>query len=227
MSDTSVVAAEQLAKDYGEGFGLSPIDLTVEPGELVLLVGHNGSGKSTLLGLLSGFLEPTEGSVSILGADPDSVTARTKRSYLPDEPILYNDLSLWEHIAFNAALHNASAWEGAAEEMLQHFQLTDRVDDLPARFSRGMRQKAAMIVGLVRPFELLLIDEPFLGLDVAGQNSLVTILGDLATAGRTVICSTHQPNLTAIATRCVGLRDGELVYDGPPDPGTISGIIYG
>ncbi|MGA9598156.1 MAG: ATP-binding cassette domain-containing protein, partial [Acidimicrobiia bacterium] len=81
MNDQPVVSAEQLAKDYGDGFGLSPTDLTVGSGELVLLVGHNGSGKSTLLGLLSGFLDPTEGSVSILGASPDSVTARTSRSY--------------------------------------------------------------------------------------------------------------------------------------------------
>ena len=227
MNDQPVVSAEQLAKDYGDGFGLSPTDLTVGSGELVLLVGHNGSGKSTLLGLLSGFLDPTEGSVSILGAAPDSVTARTSRSYLPDEPILYNDLTLWEHIAFNAALHNAPEWEAAAEELLANFLLTNRMDDLPARFSRGMRQKAAMIVGLVRPFELLLIDEPFLGLDVAGQNALVTILGALADAGKSVICSTHQPNLTAISSRCIGLRDGEVVYDGKPDQDVISRIIHG
>jgi ABC-type multidrug transport system ATPase subunit len=227
MSDKAVVQAEQLAKDYGEGFGLSPLDMTVDPGELVLLVGHNGSGKSTLLGLLSGFLEATGGSVSILGSAPDSVTARTKRSYLPDEPILYNDLTLWEHIAYNAALHSAPEWEGAAEELLDNFQLTDRMNDLPARFSRGMRQKAAMIVGLVRPFELLLIDEPFLGLDVAGQNALVTILGALASAGKAVICSTHQPNLTSISSRCIGLRDGQKVYDGKPDQDVISRIIHG
>jgi ABC-type multidrug transport system ATPase subunit len=227
MTEGPIVTAEQVSKDYGEGFGLSPIDLNVEPGELALLVGHNGSGKSTLLGLLSGFLEPTEGKVSIGGAPADSVKARTKRSYLPDEPILYNDLTLWEHIAFNAALHDAHQWEDAAEELVANFQLTDRMDDLPARFSRGMRQKAAMTIGLVRPFELLLIDEPFLGLDVAGQNALVTILSDLAESGRTVICSTHQPNLTAAASRCIGLRDGQLVYDGEPDQKVISRIIHG
>jgi ABC-type multidrug transport system ATPase subunit len=227
MTDKPAISAEQLAKDYGDGFGLNPMDLEVGAGELVLLVGHNGSGKSTLLGLLSGFLDPTEGTVSIKGAPADSVTARTSRSYVPDEPILYNDLTLWEHIAYNAALHNARDWEGAAEDLIESFQLTDRVDDLPARFSRGMRQKAAMIIGLVRPFDLLLMDEPFLGLDVAGQNALVTILGDLAKAGRSVLVSTHQPNLTAAATRCVGLRDGELIYDGKPDPEVISRIIHG
>jgi ABC-type multidrug transport system ATPase subunit len=227
MSDTPVISAEQLAKDYGDGFGLNPLDLVVDTEELVLLVGHNGSGKSTLLGLLSGFLEPSDGRVSILNAPADSVAARTHRSYVPDEPILYNDLTMWEHIAYNAALHNASGWEGAAEELLENFQLTGRVDDLPARFSRGMRQKAAMIIGLVRPFELLLMDEPFLGLDVAGQNALVSILGDLARAGRTILVSTHQSNLTAVASRCVGLRDGDLVYDGAPDGDVISRIIHG
>jgi ABC-2 type transport system ATP-binding protein len=227
MTDKAIISAEQLAKDYGDGFGLNPMDLAVGVGELVLLVGHNGSGKSTLLGLLSGFLEASAGTVTIKGSPPDSVKARTGRSYVPDEPILYNDLTMWEHIAYNAALHDARDWEGAAEDLLESFQLTDRVDDLPARFSRGMRQKAAMIIGLVRPFDLLLMDEPFLGLDVAGQNALVTILSDLATAGRTVLVSTHQPNLTKAATRCVGLRDGDLVYDGAPDPDVISRIIHG
>jgi ABC-type multidrug transport system ATPase subunit len=227
MSEQPVLSVEGLAKDYGDGFGLNRLDLSIDRGELVLLVGHNGSGKSTLLGLVSGFLEPTEGSVSILGSPADSVEARTARSYVPDEPILYSDLTMWEHIAYNAALHGTPDWEGAAEDLLVTFQLMDRTDDLPARFSRGMRQKAATIVGLVRPFDLLLMDEPFLGLDVAGQDALVTILGDLAGAGRSVVVSTHQPNLTAVATRCVGLRDGDMVYDGDPDPDVIGRIIHG
>lgn len=227
MNASPIVAAEELAKDYGDGFGLATTDLQIDAGELVLLVGHNGSGKSTLLGLLGGFLEPTEGSVQIVGSPPDSVTARIARSYLPDQPVLYNDLTMWEHIAYNAALHNTPDWEDKAKDLLERFQLTDRADDLPARFSRGMKQKAATIIGLVRPFQLLLIDEPFLGLDASGQNTLVEILGSLAAADKSIIVSTHQPNITAIATRCLGLRDGQLVFDGTPDPETITRIIYG
>ncbi len=223
----TVLRADGLAKDYGEGFGLSPLDLEVTSGELVLLVGHNGSGKSTFLGLAAGLLEATEGEILIVGAPSDSVAARIGRSYLPDQPILYDDLTLWEHIAYNAALHNTSDWEDTAVDQLEAFRLMDRVDDLPAKFSRGMRQKAAIVIGLVRPFQLLLIDEPFLGIDATGQDTLVEILKVLATSGIAVVVSTHHSNITNIATRCVGLRDGELVYDGAADPETIRKIVNG
>ncbi|HDH26899.1 MAG TPA: ABC transporter ATP-binding protein [Actinobacteria bacterium] len=227
MTGQTVLQAASLAKDYGEGFGLSPLDLEVTEGELVLLVGHNGSGKSTLLGLAAGLLEATEGEALIVGSPADSVAARIGRSYLPDQPILYDDLTLWEHIAYNAALHNTPDWEDAAVDQLEAFRLMDRVDDLPAKFSRGMRQKAAIVIGLVRPFQLLLIDEPFLGIDATGQDTLVDILKTLATNGIAVVVSTHHSNITDIATRCVGLRDGELVYDGAPDAETIRKIVNG
>ena len=170
MTGQMVLQAASLAKDYGEGFGLSPLDLEVTEGELVLLVGHNGSGKSTLLGLAAGLLEATEGEALIVGSPADSVAARIGRSYLPDQPILYDDLTLWEHIAYNAALHNTPDWEDAAVDQLEAFRLMDRVDDLPAKFSRGMRQKAAIVIGLVRPFQLPLIDEPFLRIDIGSAS---------------------------------------------------------
>jgi ABC-type multidrug transport system ATPase subunit len=227
MTNPTVLQAVGLAKDYGEGFGLSPLDLEVTGGELVLLVGHNGSGKSTFLGLAAGLLEATEGEVQVVGAPADSVRARIGRSYLPDQPILYDDLTLWEHIAYNAALHETPDWEDAALEQLEAFRLMDRVDGLPAKFSRGMRQKAAIVIGLVRPFELLLIDEPFLGIDAIGQETLVEILEALAGSGVAVVVSTHHTNITGIATRCVGLSDGSLVYDGKPDPDKIRNIVNG
>lgn len=227
MSTSPTLHTEQLTKDYGDGFGLNPLDFEVEGGELVLLVGHNGSGKSTLLGLAAGLLEPTGGVVRVVGAGADSTAARIDRSYLPDRPVLYDDLTVWEHIAYNAALHRTPDWENVATDLLERFQLIDRADGLPAKFSRGMRQKTAIIIGLVRPFRLLLVDEPFLGIDGSGQQALVEILGSLAAGGVAVVVSTHQTNITGIATRCVGLRDGDLVYDGKADPDVIDRIIHG
>src|SRR5689334_14490387 len=93
--------------------------------------------------------------------------------------------------------------------------LVERADDLPSRFSRGLKQKTALILGLIRPFSLLLIDEPFVGLDTPGQETLVEVLADIAEQGASIICSTHQLDLVPKATRCVGLRDGELAFDGP------------
>lgn len=214
-----------LAKDYGDGMGLSPIDLVVQPGELVMLVGPNGAGKSTLLGLCAGLLQANEGHAYVLGQPVGSIEARAATSYLPDAPVLYDDLSVNEHIEYIARLHGTQDWESYADDLLEMFNLTDRADDLPAKFSRGLRQKTALILGLIRPFSLLLVDEPFVGLDTPGQQTLVEVLADLAEQGAAVIVSTHQLDLAPKATRCVGLQDGQLHYDGPANPEKIRTLV--
>jgi ABC-type multidrug transport system ATPase subunit len=107
------------------------------------------------------------------------------------------------------------------------FNLTDRAADLPSRFSRGLKQKTAIILGLIRPFSLLLVDEPFVGLDTPGQETLVDVLADVVEQGASVVCSTHQLDLAPKATRCIGLRDGELAYDGPATPEKIRSLVSG
>ncbi len=205
---------EDLGKDYGDGLGLVTLDLTVKPGELIMLVGPNGAGKSTFLGLASGLVEPSNGAAFVNGFPIGSLEARSATSFLPDAPVLYDDLSVNEHIEYVARLHNTEDWEEYADELLDMFNLTSRADDLPSKFSRGLKQKTGLILGLIRPFSLLLIDEPFVGLDTPGQETLVEVLGDIVEQGASVICSTHQLDLVPKATRCVGLRDGELAYDG-------------
>ena len=216
-----------IEKDYGDGMGLRPTDLEVEPGELVMLVGPNGAGKSTFLGLCAGLLEPTEGHAYVLGEPVGSIDARAATSYLPDTPVLYDDLDVNEHIEYIARLHNTDEWEDYGDDLLDMFNLSDRADDLPSRFSRGLKQKTAVILGLVRPFSLLLVDEPFVGLDTPGQETLVDVLAEVAEQGAAVVCSTHQLDLTTKATRCIGLRDGEISYDGPATPEKIRSLVSG
>jgi ABC-type multidrug transport system ATPase subunit len=218
MSDNAAtpptLRTEDLGKDYGDGLGLVTLDLTVKPGELIMLVGPNGAGKSTFLGLASGLVEPSNGEARVNGFPIGSLEARSATSFLPDAPVLYDDLSVNEHIEYVARLHNTEEWEEYADELLDMFNLTSRADDLPSKFSRGLKQKTGLILGLIRPFSLLLVDEPFVGLDTPGQETLVEVLGDIVEQGASVICSTHQLDLVPKATRCVGLRDGELAYDG-------------
>jgi ABC-type multidrug transport system ATPase subunit len=210
-----VLETDELAKDYGDQLGLDPTTLSVGGGELVLLVGPNGAGKSTFLGLCAGLLAPTNGDALVAGAEVGSQAARASTSVIPDDPVLYDDLSVWEHAEFVARIHQVDDWEPLAEELLDRLGLADRRDDLPSRFSRGLRQKTSLLLGLLRPAELLLVDEPFVGLDAPGQATLVELLEEIVAAGVTVIVSSHQLDLADRATRCIGLRDGKVVHDGP------------
>ena len=135
-------------------------------------------------------------------------------SFVPDDPVLYDDLSVWEHAEYVARLHQTESWEPLAEELLTRLALADRRDDLPSRFSRGLRQKTSLLLGLLRPSELLLVDEPFVGLDAPGQATLVELLEEVVAAGVTAVVSSHQLDLADRASRCLGLRDGRLVHDG-------------
>ncbi len=206
-----------LEKDYGDSPALYPLDLTVGRGEVVALVGHNGSGKSTLLKMCSGLLTPTSGSVRIGEHPAGSIGARAAMSYLADTPSFYDDLSVWEHLEYVARLHGVATWEQNAADLLGFLGIYDRADELPLRFSRGLRQKAAICIALVRPFELLLVDEPFVGLDAAGRSALVELIEQNHDAGATIIVATHELSFTALATRMIVLADGTVVHDGEPD----------
>jgi ABC-2 type transport system ATP-binding protein len=205
---------EGTAKDYGDLVALHPCDLSVRPGQSVALVGHNGSGKSTLLRIVAGLLDASAGSVTVAGAPAGSSEARAAASFVPDEPVLYDDLSVREHLEYVSAIHGAPVASEELEALAGRLGLADRIDDLPARFSRGLRQKAGLAVGLIRPFSLLLIDEPFVGLDASGRASLLELLDESHAAGATMLIATHDPNFVERVDRCIALRDGEIIHDG-------------
>ncbi len=220
-----VLEAAGASKAYADLVALEPLTLAVAEGQAVALVGHNGSGKSTFLRLAAGLLELTEGTISVAGEPAGSSGARAATSFLPDEPVLYDDLSVREHLAYVAALHGVVADEEDFDELLERVGLSHRADDLPARFSRGLRQKASIALGLVRPFELLLVDEPFVGLDAPGKDALLGILDELHADGAAVIVATHDPSFVERVDRCVALRDGAVIHDGPATPGDVLRLV--
>jgi ABC-2 type transport system ATP-binding protein len=206
-----------LAKTYGDLTALEPLDLMIPEGERVVIVGHNGSGKTTLLRMAAGLLDPSAGEVRVVGAAAGTLEARAAVSYLSDNPVLYDDLSVLEHLEYVCRLHGAEDWEERGVGLLAEMGLSERADDLPSRFSRGLRQKTAIVLGLIRPFSVLLVDEPFVGLDPPGRAAFIDLLADASESGATVIVATHQLDYVQRADRVIALRDGAVIYDGPPD----------
>ena len=206
-----------LAKTYGDLVALEPMDLVIPEGQRVVIVGHNGSGKTTLLRMSAGLLDPSAGEVRVVGAAAGTMAARAAVSYLSDNPVLYDDLSVLEHLEYVCRLHDADDWEERGVGLLAEMGLSERADDLPSRFSRGLRQKTAIVLGLIRPFSVLLVDEPFVGLDPPGRAAFIDLLADASESGATVIVATHQLEYVQRCDRVIALRDGAVFYDGPPD----------
>ena len=221
----ALLVAEGATKAYGDLVALQPLDLTVEAGQAVALVGHNGSGKSTFLRLAAGLLELSGGTITVAGSPAGTHAARTATSYLPDDPVLYDDLSVREHLAYVAALHGVDATDADVDDLLERIGLLQRADDLPARFSRGLRQRTSIALGLIRPFELLLVDEPFVGLDATGKEALLGLLDELHGLGMSIVVATHDPGYVERVPRCIALRDGEVVHDGAATPSDVLRLV--
>jgi ABC-type multidrug transport system ATPase subunit len=219
------LAIRQLTKTYGERPALEPLTLSIDSGARVALVGHNGSGKTTLMKMAAGLLDPTDGTVQIGRHAAGSQEARRLLSWLSDTPTFYDDLSLWEHLEFVARLHGVDEWQGHAEELLDQIGLAARRDDIPTTFSRGLRQKAAITLGFIRPFQIMLVDEPFVGLDEPGKQALLRLFDTASQRGATLLIATHELTFVQQVGRLLALRDGELVYDGTPADTDVHALV--
>jgi ABC-type multidrug transport system ATPase subunit len=216
-----LLRARGLGRRYDDFVALTNLSLEVQGGELIALVGPNGAGKTTFLTMAAGLLEPTSGEVDVNGAPAGSIAARRALSYVPDAPVFYEDVSLGEQLGYVAALHEVEGAERRISFLLERLGLAEWEEALPSEFSRGMRQKASIALGLVRPFSVLLADEPLDGLDPPSRDVFFELLAEARAAGAAVVVSTHRPDVIAAASRCLGIRDGRLVYDGAPDPAAI------
>ena len=217
----------ELAKRYGDAPALWPLDLRIGAGERISLIGHNGSGKTTLMRMLVGMLEPSEGTATIAGHPIGSIEARAAVSYLADQPVFYDDLTVWEHLEYIARLHGTDDWEQQAVDLVDMVGLMDRVDDLPTTFSRGLKQKAALTMAFVRPFDVMLIDEPFVGLDRLGKEALLELLALAHGDGATLVVATHELSSVKESSRLIALSSGEVTYDGDPADADLAALTEG
>ena len=220
----AALAVDGLTRSYGRLVGLHPFDLTLQAGECVALIGANGSGKSTAVRTIAGILEPTEGTVRICGHDPhdepDAEQARALLALVPDTPLLYDDLTVRQHLELTALAHGV-AGDGADERidaLLERLDLTARAGVLPTELSRGMRQKTGLANALIRPSKVMILDEPVVGLDPPSQELLGVVLREAKAAGTAILMTTHQMYFAdGLADRAVVLAEGEIVDQGPWD----------
>ncbi|MBA3866042.1 MAG: ABC transporter ATP-binding protein [Solirubrobacterales bacterium] len=226
-SSPAVLVARGLGRKY-EGFkALGSLSVEVQEGEMVALIGPNGAGKTTFLTIAAGLLEPSNGTLEVGGASAGSLAARRLVSYLPDTPVFYEDLSLGEHLEYVAGLHGAGDVGARARMLLERLGMESWGESLPSEFSHGMRQKASVALALIRPFSILLADEPFDGLDPPSRDVLFELLAEARKGGAAVVVSTHRRDVIAAADRCLALRDGRLAYDGAPKPDAIAEFFEG
>lgn len=217
----------RVTKAFADVEAVRGVSFSVQPGERVALVGLNGAGKSTLLRMVAGLSDPTTGTITIDGERPGTIAARALTSYVPDDPVVYEDLSLAEHLEYVARMHETDNWREMRDFLVRSFALDDRLEELPATFSRGLRQKTALALGFVRPSALLLVDEPFVGLDRPGRLALLDLMDSAAEDGTAVVVATHQDDFLDRADRCLGMFDGRLTYDGPMDRAELDDILAG
>ena len=186
---------EHLVRGYGQVPVLKDVTFSVEPGELVGLIGLNGAGKSTTINHVIGLLRPFSGSISLDGLTIKDNEEEYKQSiaYVPETPILYNELTLREHLelTMNAyGLDTTKAWE-RAKDLLKTFRLDNKLDWFPAKFSKGMKQKVMICCAFLTDPKLLIVDEPFYGLDPLAVHELIRLINRAKRHHTAVLMSTH------------------------------------
>ncbi|USS85229.1 ABC transporter ATP-binding protein [Fructilactobacillus myrtifloralis] len=191
----------------------------VQDGELVSLIGLNGAGKSTTINHIIGLMTPFSGTIQLNGLQIQDNVEQYKQqiAYVPEMPVLYPELTLRDHIEATMMAYNldrTEAWH-RAEQLLQTFRLANKLDWFPANFSKGMRQKVMIVCAFMTDAKLLVIDEPFLGLDPLAVDDLLTLIDAKKAAGVSVLMSTHVLDTAEKhCDRFVLINDGRVNYEG-------------
>ena len=209
-----VVEVSDLRVLFGTVIAVEKIDLIVPPGEAVALVGRNGAGKSTTLRVLAGVLPPTSGEVRVAGLDIRADRERVKErvGYCPDVGGLIPRATPWEHLQLSARLRRLSGWEDRARDLLERFELGDVAHRVTTGFSHGMGRRLSVCLAALHDPEVLLLDEPFDGVDPIGVEATFDVINDARARGACVLVSTHLRELAVEACSAVlVLRGGAQV----------------
>ena len=212
-----MISVRELTKLYGTLPAVRSLAFDVGVGEVLGLVGPNGAGKTTTLRCLAGIIAPSKGNVAIGGHDMqrDPLAAKRALAFIPDEPHLFEYLTVEEHLRFVGRLYGVTDAEARMPTLLAELELLDKGRSLPGELSRGMRQKLAIACGLLHQPSVLILDEPLTGLDPAGMRRMRETIAARAAAGTAVILSSHLLNLVEeLCTKLLVMRRGERVAYG-------------
>lgn len=213
------VKVENLTGGYGKKPIIKDINFELKAGEIVGLIGLNGAGKSTTIKHMLGLLTPMDGNLTIsnFNITEDVEQYRRKLSYIPESPVIYEELTLEEHIYMTAMAYNISKETAMerAQPLLKTFRLENELKIFPSHFSKGMKQKVMIICAFIVDPDLYIIDEPFLGLDPLGIQSMLDLMVEKKNEDRTVLMSTHiLATAEKYCDRFIILDQGKIVAMG-------------
>jgi ABC-2 type transport system ATP-binding protein len=215
-----MIEVRSLTKCYGDFTAVRDLSFAVQSGEVMGLVGPNGAGKTTTLRCCTGVIPPTRGAVRINGVDlaADPVAAKRHLAFFPDEPRLFDHLTVWQHLVFVARLYGVADYETRAQPLLAELEMADKKNLLPGELSRGMKQKLAIVCGLLHAPRVIFFDEPLTGLDPAGIRRMKDTMRRLGRGGAALIISSHLLSLLEeVCTHVLILQRGEKIADGSLD----------
>jgi len=210
------IKADRLKKSYGNFEALRGIDLHVKRGEFFTLFGPNGAGKTTLIKLLATLTDPTSGNLSVCGFDAKKEVnnIRSVIGVISHDPYLYDNLSALENIKFFGTLYGLDDIENRARSVIKQVGLEKRMNDIVRTFSRGMKQRLSVARAIVHDPKILLLDEPYTGLDQHGAQIFGEMLSDLKSHRRTILMTTHSIDEGLDLSDRIGiLTKGKIVLD--------------
>ncbi|HEY7117958.1 MAG TPA: ABC transporter ATP-binding protein, partial [Tepidisphaeraceae bacterium] len=204
-------------KTYKDTVAVADLSFEVLPGQILGLLGPNGAGKTTTMRAIAGIIPPTTGRLFVAGRDVqiDPVAAKRALAYVPDDPKLFEALTVWEHLRFIAAAYGVEKFEPHAQWLLDQFELTEKRDALAGELSRGMRRKVAVCCGCLHRPRAVLLGGPLTGLDPRGIRTMKATIRDRADAGAAVIVSSHLLSLVEdLCTSILLLHRGRMLLHG-------------
>jgi len=212
-----VLVVQELHKTYDRTVAVQGLSFVVSPGQILGLLGPNGAGKTTTMRAICGIIPPTYGRLMVAGHDvvAEPVKAKQQLAYVPDDPHLFDTLTVWEHLEFTAAAYRVKDFKAAAERLLEQFELLDKRNTVAQELSRGMRQKVAICCAYVHDPKVILLDEPLTGLDPRGIRTMKQSVRDRAAAGAGVLVSSHLLALVEdLCTHLLIVHHGKRLFFG-------------